>query len=618
MTPHRSSLPPAYITAAGAFLPGPPITNDRIEEVLGLCAAGSSRFKEKVLAANGIRSRHYALDADGATTMLNEELAARAIGLALADRGIGPADVGMLAVGTTQPDLLVPGFASMVHGRLGGGPMETLSAAGVCCSSMAAFRAAALAVAAGEHRVAVACGSELVSRSLKASRFDGSRPGFDAEFLRWMLSDGAGAVVIEHEPRPDGLSLRIEWTHLVSHAHAHPTCMSAGASGTSGPGEAVAGSTWLDQPTVAAAEAAGMLQLRQDTSVLGDMVAFGVDEYARLVKDGRIEHDRVAHVLCHLSSEWFRGRITGALAEHGLDIPAEKWFTNLDSKGNTGAASIFIMLEEALHTGRIGSGDQVLLMVPESGRFTVAFALLTCVAPDGTGSAGVGPAGGGGLPVLARLAAELGAVWVDFERSLDDVPVVKRLESGQATMADYQRLLVNLRQQVVEGARWIARAASSVSPQEIELRSLLIAHAQDEHRDFELLEADYVALGGERADIVGAPKNIGTEALSAWMMHQASQPDPLDLLGAMFIIEGLGARMAGPWASRLAAQLHLGNDQVRFFRYHATADSGTHLARFERILASGLIDDMVADRIVKTAKVTARLYRLQLEELDHV
>jgi 3-oxoacyl-[acyl-carrier-protein] synthase-3 len=102
------------------------------------------------------------------------------------------------------------------------------------------------------------------------------------------------------------------------------------------------------------------------------------------------------------------------------------------------------------------------------------------------------------------------------------------------------------------------------------------------------------------------------------MMHQASQPDPLDLLGAMFIIEGLGARMAGPWASRLAAQLHLGNDQVRFFRYHATADSGTHLARFERILASGLIDDMVADRIVKTAKVTARLYRLQLEELDHV
>ncbi|MDP9074303.1 MAG: iron-containing redox enzyme family protein [Actinomycetota bacterium] len=391
------------------------------------------------------------------------------------------------------------------------------------------------------------------------------------------------------------MSLRVEWTRLVSHAHDHPTCMSAGMS-EQGP---VAGSTWLDQDTVASADAQGMVQLRQDTSLLGEMVRIGVDEYVRLVKDGWIDPDRVGHVLCHLSSAWFRARVDQELAGHGLAIADEKWFTNLDSKGNTGAASIFIMLEEALSTGRIRPGDQVLLMVPESGRFTVAFALLTCVE----------------APVLS---SELAKVWAGFEQLLAEVPVIRRLEAGQATVVDYQRLLVNLRQQVVDGARWITRAASSVSSELVGLRSMLIAHALDEHRDFELLERDYVALGGSLAGIRDAAANIGTEALTAFMMFHAGQPDPLDLIGAMFIIEGLGARLAGRWASLLQDQLGLADDQVSFLRYHATADSTAHRERFERIVASGLIDDVMADRIVKTAKVTARLYALQLAEIDHV
>ncbi|MDP9074946.1 MAG: hypothetical protein M3N98_12395, partial [Actinomycetota bacterium] len=132
MTTNRSSLAPAYITSVGAFLPGMAVDNERMEELLGVGAAGPSKYKDKVLAANGIRNRHYALAPDGTTTMLNEELAARAISRALDGRGLGPEAISMLAVGTTQPDVLVPGFASMVHGRLGGGPMETLSAAGVC------------------------------------------------------------------------------------------------------------------------------------------------------------------------------------------------------------------------------------------------------------------------------------------------------------------------------------------------------------------------------------------------------------------------------------------------------------------------------------------------------
>ncbi len=69
----------------------------------------------------------------------------------------------------------------MVHGRLGGGPMELLSAAGVCASGMAALKAAVSAVRLGEHLVAVAVGSELVSRSFGA----GAAETPDTSFLRW-------------------------------------------------------------------------------------------------------------------------------------------------------------------------------------------------------------------------------------------------------------------------------------------------------------------------------------------------------------------------------------------------------------------------------------------------
>ncbi|GAB4000413.1 hypothetical protein GCM10029992_32240 [Glycomyces albus] len=112
----------AYLTGAGAYLPGEPVGNDQMAARLGGVDDRGDRLRRRVLASNGITTRHYALDAEGRTTELNEELAAKAIGAALDDRDLGPADLDMLATATTQGDLLVPGFASMVHGRLGGGP----------------------------------------------------------------------------------------------------------------------------------------------------------------------------------------------------------------------------------------------------------------------------------------------------------------------------------------------------------------------------------------------------------------------------------------------------------------------------------------------------------------
>lgn len=204
-------------------------------------------------------------------------------------------------------------------------------------------------------------------------------------------------------------------------------------------------------------------------------------------------------------------------------------------------------------------------------------------------------------------------VWMDFERRLSQISFVKKMELGTLSRNDYQTLLLNLRQQVIEGSRWISRAASSFDRDHTEIRSTVIGHARDEHRDYELIEKDYVALGGRLETIQSQSKNIGSEALHAYMMHQASQPNPIEMLGAMFIIEGLGEKMATVWAARLV-ELGICNAQAtQFMSYHGANDAN-HMEKFYALIEQHAITNEISERIVKTAKVVARLYLLQLEE----
>jgi hypothetical protein len=188
-----------------------------------------------------------------------------------------------------------------------------------------------------------------------------------------------------------------------------------------------------------------------------------------------------------------------------------------------------------------------------------------------------------------------------------------RLLGGRLRIEDYRSLLLNLRQQVLEGSR----AASNFGPAHEPLRSLYLRHAVAEHRDYRLIEEDYATVGGRHDDIRAAPKNIGSEALSAFMYHAASRPDPIGTLGAMFIIEGLGARIAGDWAVAIRAQLGLGDEAVRFLTHHASNDRD-HVDALDQALEIAATDEAAADDILRHARVAARLYRLQLEELDNV
>src|SRR5438477_590354 len=87
----------AYVTASAAYLPGEPLDNAEIVTRLGGATTGiTAAMRARVLAANGIKPRHFALDGAGRPTMLNEELAAEAIALAVKDRGLALDVVSML------------------------------------------------------------------------------------------------------------------------------------------------------------------------------------------------------------------------------------------------------------------------------------------------------------------------------------------------------------------------------------------------------------------------------------------------------------------------------------------------------------------------------------------
>jgi len=216
-----------------------------------------------------------------------------------------------------------------------------------------------------------------------------------------------------------------------------------------------------------------------------------------------------------------------------------------------------------------------------------------------------------GQETLRRLLRE----WFSFERLLAAVPVVRRLDLGTFTRGDYQRLLLNLRPQVVEGSRWISRCASSFDRDYADIRSAILRHAFDEHRDYEVLEQDFVAIGGELQKIRAQEMNPGSQALHAFLMFKASLPNPGGMLGAMWIIEGLGQKMASNWAARIEALTGCDGSCTRFLRYHGSNDDA-HMDTLYGLVDRICTSEHAAHDVVTTAQVVARLYAWQLEEID--
>ncbi|MBC7780597.1 MAG: iron-containing redox enzyme family protein [Proteobacteria bacterium] len=650
-----------YVTATGACLPGTPVDNEAIDRFIAPLDRTSASMKRRILADNGIRTRHYAIDEEGRTLMSAAAMAAAAARDCLGSARAGAAPdfdgVSLLCTASSGGDLVLPGLANMVQGELGAPPLTTASFHGVCAASMTALHHAALAVEHGEHAHALVIAAELPSRLFKRSRFApvGYRTDFDAHFLRWMLSDGAGALRLSD--RPDNVigggqsgvpALRLHWVHQRSFSGDYPVCMQLGTHADPSQG-------WLDYPSFSDADAAGALLLRQNIRLLPQLFDLAIHEYVRLVEQQWVHSDQVDHFLCHYSSQRFAPVVADCLDRARLTIPAERWYSNLAWRGNTGCASILIMLHDFLRERSVQPGDKVLLFVPESGRFTVAFALLEVVDPqpvdsrrastddahpvgrvasqaeltrpapdaevDARADADALPppphdAAAIADPVLAQLLRDLAAVWHDYRSQFWRTPLVRRIVERRFVQDDYLRWMACWIPQVREGSLWMREAVANLSPRFATIATTIERHAGEEQFDFRILFDDYRLAGGRVDDIDRLRRNAGGEALNAYLHARAARTDALGLLGSIYVIEGTGNRIVPALLPLIRAQLALPAGALRFLHYHGENDV-RHLQRWlDAVAATIAIDAVYTHDIVHTARETAQLYLMQMTAIE--
>ncbi|MCO5235528.1 MAG: beta-ketoacyl-ACP synthase III [Chitinophagaceae bacterium] len=381
------TLNEVYITRTANFFPNNPVSNDEMEEYLGYINSKPSKSRRIVLRNNGITNRYYALEKGGKVTHTNAEMTANAVKALFNGTPGAIKSMQLLSCGTSSPDQLMPSHGVMVHGCLPeSGAIEVVSPAGVCCAGMHALKYAYLAIRTGDVQTAIATGSERFSTSLRAELFEDevqklkeleANPyiSFEKDFLRWMLSDGAAAFLLSNQKNEDGLSLRIEWLEGVSYAQEMEACMYMGSDkmedGTLKSFLEYSPDDLVDQ---------SVLSIKQDVKLLSEyIVPLGGIKLKELFETKGMTPDDIDYFLPHMSSNFFKSKIYERLEYNGMGIPYEKWFVNLSTVGNVGAASVYLMIDELFHSGKLQKGNKLLLLVPESSRFSYMYGLLTVV-----------------------------------------------------------------------------------------------------------------------------------------------------------------------------------------------------------------------------------------------
>jgi 3-oxoacyl-[acyl-carrier-protein] synthase III len=379
------SLKEVYINNTSVFFPNEPVSNDEMEDYLGYINDTPSRSKAIVLRNNGIKRRFYALTKEGTSTHTNAQMTAMAVKGLFKNNPEDLQSLELLSCGTSSPDQMMPSHGVMVHGWLPEAKsVEVVSPSGVCCAGMHAFKYAYLSTKAGDSTRSVATGSERFSISLVSKNFEDEAQrlkqlvedpyiGFEKEFLRWMLSDGAAAFLISDKKNETGISLKVEWIEGFSYANELGPCMYMGCE------KMKDGSlkSYLDySPEELLSQS--ILSIKQDVKLLSkNIVPYGGVGLSAALKKHGIKSEEINYFLPHMSSEFFKDKIFQQLIVNETGISYDKWFVNLSQVGNVGAASVYLMVDELFHSGKLKTGDKLLLLVPESARFSYMYSLLT-------------------------------------------------------------------------------------------------------------------------------------------------------------------------------------------------------------------------------------------------
>ncbi|XPV52865.1 MAG: StlD/DarB family beta-ketosynthase [Halarcobacter ebronensis] len=304
-----------YINNVQKFMPNDAVTNEEIEDYLGYIGGKKSKAKKVVLRSNGIKSRYYVLEKGTEKALFsNAQITANAI-KKLENEKFSLDSVDCLSCGTTTPDQLMPNHTLMVQGELGLTEIETLSASGICLSGINALKYAYYGIKCGDLENVVSTGSEVVSPTLSAKNFKTEsdhkaveqNPGiaFEKDFLRWMLSDGAGAMLLQNKPNEEGLSLKIDWIDILSYAGEMPTCM---YSGCEVKGDEVKGFRTFTQEEIMEKS---LLTIAQDVKLLNEnIIEYTVTKpIEKIAKKRDLKEEEISYFLPHYSSTFFRDKV---------------------------------------------------------------------------------------------------------------------------------------------------------------------------------------------------------------------------------------------------------------------------------------------------------------------
>jgi 3-oxoacyl-[acyl-carrier-protein] synthase-3 len=312
------------IVGTGGYLPAQLLTNAEL-------ARRIDTSDEWVRSRTGIRQRHIA-----APDEQTSDLALAASQEALAVAGVAPADLDLIVVATTTPDMIFPSTACILQAKLGasGGPAFDVQA--VCSGFVYGLAMADLMIKSGAVRNALVVGAEIYSRIL-----DWNDRGTCVLF-----GDGAGAAVLAPSEMPGILS-----SHL--HADGHYANILAVPGG------------------VANGKIRGTPFVHMDG---GAVFKFAVKVLAEVAQEALSANDLPSSAIDWLIPHQANIRIMEATMKK-LALPMERMVSTVAEHANTSAASIPLALDVAVRDGRIQAGHHVML-AGVGGGFTWGSVLL--------------------------------------------------------------------------------------------------------------------------------------------------------------------------------------------------------------------------------------------------
>jgi 3-oxoacyl-[acyl-carrier-protein] synthase-3 len=294
---------------------------------------------EWILQRTGIRTRHI-VDKGVATSDMGREAALKAIALA----GRTPADVDLVIVGTTTPDMLFPSTAALIQHKIGASNCWGFDLAAACSGFTFSLSVASQLVATGKHDCALVVGADTMSSIID----------YTDRTTCVLFGDGAGAVIVEPAVE-EGFEI-LGFEHEIDGSGGPALQMPAGGSLNPASHETV------DKR---------MHYVKQDGQAVFKFAVRKTEEIARklLDRNGCTAGD----VDLFVSHQANRRIILSAASRLGL--PDSKVMINIEDYGNTTAATIPLALEDAMKQGRLKKGDLVLLASVGAG-FTVGSVLL--------------------------------------------------------------------------------------------------------------------------------------------------------------------------------------------------------------------------------------------------